>query len=299
MIHYLKQKNIDRAKWDNCVVNSQLPLVYAESWYLDCVSPNWNAFVLDDYKAVMPLPVNSKFNIKFLAQPFYCQQLGVFSLIEDDFTEFYKNVHKYFPFGWYSYNESDWKSTQNIDSITKVTCKLLLNKPYEELFKAFSQNTRRNIKKANSFNIQLDENVTIDEFIALTKQNAKTEIKPKHYEALANVIKNAKERNRGFISGCRNESGNLLAAVFWLNSPGRWIFLSANSSEEGSKQLSMFALVDNFIRKHAESDCCIDFEGSVIEGVARFYLGFGAEKHYFSHIKFNHVPFPFKFFIPI
>jgi len=300
MIYYLKHKDIDKVKWDECIAHSQLPLVYAESWYLDCVSPHWNAFVLDDYLSVMPLPVNSKFGITFLAHPFYCQQLGVFSKVKDDSESFYNKIKKTFPFGWYSFNESNCNSSSCINSESKVTCLLSLNKSYEMLSKSFSQNTRRNIKKAYSFEVQIDENVDINEFIELTKKNTKADIKSKHYESLRNVITNAKERGRGLILGARdNNNGELLAAAFWLNSPDRWIFLSANSSEKGSKNLTMFALVNYFIHKHADTNVLIDFEGSMIEGIARFYLGFGAEKHYFSHIKFNNIPFPFKYLLPL
>jgi hypothetical protein len=79
-IRHLKHSEIDLQKWDSCVQNAANALVYAESWYLDIVSPHWEALVADDYEYVMPLPVKRKFGIPFLVQPPLSQQLGVFSL---------------------------------------------------------------------------------------------------------------------------------------------------------------------------------------------------------------------------
>ncbi len=39
----------------------------------------WDALVLDDYQAVMPLTWRSKFGIRYLYQPAFTQQTGIFS----------------------------------------------------------------------------------------------------------------------------------------------------------------------------------------------------------------------------
>ena len=50
----------------------------------------------------------------------------------------------------------------------------------------------------------------------------------------------------------------------------------------------MFFLVDELIQQHADSNYQLDFEGSEIEGVARFYNGFGATNNpYFYYKKYN------------
>ena len=40
----------------------------------------------------------------------------------------------------------------------------------------------------------------------------------------------------------------------------------------------MFLLMNHIIKTHAESKKILDFEGGSLEGVARFYKGFGAEE---------------------
>src|SRR6185295_10985608 len=75
----LPHHRIDKEKWDACISGSCNPIVYAYSWYLDAVSPGWEALVEDDYCSVFPLTAKKKLGLNYLSQPYFTQQLGVFS----------------------------------------------------------------------------------------------------------------------------------------------------------------------------------------------------------------------------
>ena len=79
MIYYLKRNQLDDNKYNSCIKQSKNSRIYAFSWYLDCVADNWDALVLNDYEAVMPLPWRQKYVIKYIYPPAWTQQLGVFS----------------------------------------------------------------------------------------------------------------------------------------------------------------------------------------------------------------------------
>ena len=79
LIEYKKHSEIDRQRWDACIEGSVNRLPYALSWWLDTVCPDWDALVEDDYRAVMPLTRDRKFGFDYLYQPYFTQQLGVFS----------------------------------------------------------------------------------------------------------------------------------------------------------------------------------------------------------------------------
>ena len=79
MIVYFKHSEIDKDKWDSCINNSINGNVYALSWYLDSTCREWEALIEDDYKSVFPLTNRKKYGINYLFQPYYNQQLGVFS----------------------------------------------------------------------------------------------------------------------------------------------------------------------------------------------------------------------------
>ncbi|MFC2114343.1 hypothetical protein ACFLRI_03245 [Bacteroidota bacterium] len=74
----LTNLDINRQKWDYCVDNALRPAIYALSWYLDAVCPEWKGLVIGDYKAVMPVCWRKKAGQTYLFQPPYCQFGGIF-----------------------------------------------------------------------------------------------------------------------------------------------------------------------------------------------------------------------------
>jgi uncharacterized protein YlbG (UPF0298 family) len=85
MVHYVKREDLDIEKYNDRIENSIQSRIYAFSWYLDIVADNWDVLVLNDYEAVMPVPWKQKYFIKYVTQPFFCQQLGIFS--KEKFTK--------------------------------------------------------------------------------------------------------------------------------------------------------------------------------------------------------------------
>jgi hypothetical protein len=79
MIVYLKNSEIDREQWNNCIYASKSSKPYAYSWYLDIMAPGWEALIDDDYDSVFPLPGFSRFGIQYITTPIFLQQLGAFS----------------------------------------------------------------------------------------------------------------------------------------------------------------------------------------------------------------------------
>ncbi|HEU4859137.1 MAG TPA: hypothetical protein VFT15_04840 [Chitinophagaceae bacterium] len=77
-IQYFLHKEIDKKKWDACIANAPNGLIYGYSFYLDCMAKQWDAMVLNDYEAIMPLTWNRKYSFYYLYQPAFTASLGVF-----------------------------------------------------------------------------------------------------------------------------------------------------------------------------------------------------------------------------
>src|SRR5436190_18292486 len=100
-IQYLTQKQIDKKKWDACIAGSSNGLIYGYSFYLDALAMQWDALVLNDYEAVMPLTWNRKYGIKYLYQPPLTPQLGIFAVspvTEKLIDGFIQQANKHFRF---------------------------------------------------------------------------------------------------------------------------------------------------------------------------------------------------------
>ncbi|MDR1592001.1 MAG: hypothetical protein LBS16_03850 [Prevotellaceae bacterium] len=282
-IKHLKHNEIDIYLWDNTISRAVNTLPYAFSWYLDAVSPNWEALVSDDYCTVMPLPCKKKMGFQYLIQPLLTQQLGIFSV--ENITE---NVIRRFisaiPYRAYELRLNDANTyTRAADVYKNLT--LTLNRPYEQLADNYSGNTLRNIGRAKKRQITV-LSIDFNRFYPFW-----TELNEEKYPALPDVIQRicraAEEHNTGRYYGAFTPDSEMIAAVFTLETPHRIINLLPTSSAKGMQSSAMFLMMDFLLRREALSGKIFDFEGSRIEGVARFYAGFGGENHPYFVIRKN------------
>jgi len=96
--------------------------------------------------------------------------------------------------------------------------------------------------------------------------------------------------------GVYSKSGELLAAGAFLAHKNRLIFLLGNGSEMGKELGAMTLLMDNLIFQFANHQMELDFEGSEIEGIARFFKSFGSEKRNYYKLRKNNLPWILRLF---
>ena len=288
-IRFVSNNDIDREKWDQCIAQSPFAIAYAYGWYLDRICRKWDALIGGDYQYVMPLVNNSKFGISYIYQPFFTQQLGIFSGLPVESAiigQFLNAIPKQFRLTDMNLNLGNPILSEHFSTRNNTTYHLNLQPEISEIRAAYNSNTRRNIQKAIQNKVSISQLSDVPLFIEFTQANLKeksTEIKSRHYSALQEVANYALHNNLGEIYVARNPENKLLASVFFVQTNQASIYLAASSNQEGIEKSAMFLLIDTFIQKNAGSMMSIDFEGSNIPGVARFYAGFGGlPKTYFS-----------------
>ena len=116
----------------------------------------------------------------------------------------------------------------------------------------------------------------------------------KEFESLKSIIALGQYKGFGEIYGVYSDDNELCAAVYFCRWKNRIIYMNAASNEKGKALRAMYFLVDKFIQSHAAKDIILDFEGSMIPGVERFYQGFGAIPETYFKLKFNRLPLPLK-----
>ena len=293
MVRYLSQEQIDRKKWDACIMNSRQKLIYSLSWYLDLVATNWGGLVEGDYTSVMAIPWRKKFGLKYIYQPFYSQQLGIYSSTYPDakkFLEFYQAIPSDFRHIEYNFNHlHNFQGVKN-KITTRKNFELRLNTNYLDLFEKFSSNTQRNITKTLP-TIELREGVKVGDIVKMKRENSALNLNAEFYENLNCLIHGVMLRKKGFIVGAYI-GDKLVGSAFFAMNEGRIYYLTPVSNKEGKEKRAMFAILDYVIGKYADTGLILDFEGSQIPGVARFFAGFGAKPITYFHLKENRLPFP-------
>lgn len=301
-ITYLKHRQIDKTKWDECINRSHNRIVYAQSWYLDIVSQGWEALVEADYESVMPLTHGNKYGIKYLYQPFFTQQLGIFSgkeLNQKLNEEFLISIPSKFRFIDIALNKGNGCNLGEFQTKNNVNYELKLDKSYSEIAKGYSSNTKRNLKKAAQNKLPIIYTVSTENLIQLFRNNLGKNIKnikSEHYMLLKQIMDKSLLEQKAEIYGVNSLGGELCAGAFFLKSYDSYIFLFSATNEESKKNGAMFMIVDQFIRNHAELKITLDFEGSNIHSLARFYKSFGAEEFNYLRIKKNNLPGLIKLF---
>jgi len=289
----LKRKEIDVMRWDDLIANSTAETLYPYSWYLDAVCENWSALVVDDYRYVMPVVWKKKAGMKYIYQPFYTQQLGVFSreYVEPELIRcMLKVLYKKFRFAGMNFNVKNLVGEEKPFTVDdKSNYVLPLDRDYETHHKIFATNTQRNIRKSLEYDNIFERKLPVEELVKLKRENDVIKRSREDYRWLINLFEAIVDKNAGTIYAVRSES-KILAAAFFAFSKSRAIYLLSASSPEGKEQRGMFRIVDTFIRDHAGKNLVLDFEGSNIPSVARFFSGFGAQPEIYQGVSFSRLP---------
>ena len=244
----------------------------------------------------MPLPTRKKLGFKYAYQPVFTQQLGIYPPPPDEVTTiFYKELLKHFSFADIQLNASNPPARiGNIEFIPRNNYLLGLEKTYTELVSGYSTNTKRNISKAGKNSLQFISGIQTEEYLHFNKVNLNYNIRENELKKLKRLITFGQFKGFGQICGVYSQKNELCAAVYFCRWKNRIVYLNAVSDDVGKENGGMFLLVDTIIKMNAESDAILDFEGSMIPGVARFYAGFGASPEKYYRLKFNQLPWPLK-----
>lgn len=296
-IQYFPHSQIDKLKWNDCIETAENGLIYAYSFYLDHMSENWDALVLNDYEVVMPLTWKKKYGIKYLYQPFLTAQSGIFgkNITEKLVGEFIESIPAAFRYIDISLNTKNIFSIPTGFIIHRANYTLDLNKPYSELKNNYRENIVRNIKKAEAsgYTVVKDFNVEVVIKLAVEQMNNYDKTSLTQVTRFRSLYNYLREKNMAVTRGIKVNDMMLASSVFF-NSHNRFYYILVGNHPDGKAIGASHALIDAFIKEHSETNRLLDFEGSDIPNLAFFYSSFGAKQEVYPALKINRLPFYLK-----
>lgn len=295
-IHHLAHSEINKTRWDECVSASPQFILYGLSWYLDVVSPNWEALIIeenDSYVAVLPIPIQHKYGISFIHQPLFCQFLMIFSPKIIDYQLFVEELFKNYRFSA-KFNLAIIPSDDNLLSIKPLQTHLLdLSPDYQTIYQQYSFDRKQNLKRALKANWQLEESQDVRPMIQLFRQNHEYQIRggvaQKAYIILEKLFAEIQKRGLGKL-WYATQQGQIEAACWFVFSGNRVIYLFNAASSVGRKGNARTFLLDKFFQEHAGKNYLFDFESPTIEAIDQFYASFGAKTEVFWQVSWNKLP---------
>lgn len=284
MIRKVSRKKLAIEKYTNCLMQSVNYRIYAEYWYLDTlVGENWDCLIYNDYEAIMPLPFVRKFGIKIITQPLYCQQLGVFhgeGFSKDIFHQFEKKLHRNLVRA-YNFNEENTAMFSPKGKL-KVNQVLDISPSYEDVYTNFNSNRKRNIKSFYKNGLIVKQNFDFDNLINFKIRNTPYKLNDETLLKLLNFL----YKKELIESYSVSYDDDLIGFCIFIKSKNRLIYLNSCSNYLGKKNYVATGLINYRINKKSyDLENLLDFEGSNIPTINKYFESFGAkEKRYSSQI---------------
>lgn len=295
MIKFLNHTKINKQKWDACIEASPDPCLFSYSWYLDAVAEDWGGLVLNDYEAIMPLAFRSKYSIAVVYQPFFTRYYALSAkgnVSDKMINEFLTSIPE--RFRHIEFNLKKGKPAGKDYQLKERKFQVLdLNSTYEGLWQGYSDNTKRNIKKAQKAGLILKEGIAASEIVRLFKSTKGQELellKAKDYVSLGKLMDVCVQKGMSESWAVYNKEKELLAAAFFMMEDHRFTYLKSGLTEKGKSLGAMHLLMDALIQKFSKTAMVLDFGGSSVESVARFYKSFGGKDYVYLQVKKDNLP---------
>jgi hypothetical protein len=292
-IQYLLHEQVDKKKWDDCISNAGNSLIYGYAFYLDAMAKEWDALVLNDYEAVMPLTYNKKYGINYLYQPPFTAALGLFSknISAELLNKFLLAIPAKFKYWDIYLNHGNYFELKGFELYQRMNYILPLDKSYNDLHAAFRTSTQRNIKKFTQLKGAIKKDIPIKDIIELSTEQSKdfSKLADDDFTRMNSLYKLLHKEGNAITYGAYSNDQLVASAAFFFSGKRAYYILVGNHPD-GKTIGASHALINAFIEDHAGKDLLLDFEGSDIHSLAFFYSSFGAVEEKYCGIKLNRLP---------
>ncbi len=298
MIRYVTRAELDELKYNRCIETASQQLCYPFSWYLDEVC-RWDALVLDDYHAVMPVPVRKKMGVSYVYPPLWILQLGVFSADQYlDITPFLAQLKTTYKFIEQRCNVVN-TSTTSLDITLNEYQELDLTSSIDDLKRNFRKDRRKDLKRAEEAGLKVVWDDNQKKLITLFKHTIGKRIpnlKPSDYERLNALISVCIDKKVGRVLSVYSKEHVLLASAFILVYKDTVTILCSATDLNDRKMGANTYLIYTLIATYTKEYTTLNFGGSSRPSIASYFKSFGANTKTYPFVKYNNLPFLLRLF---
>jgi hypothetical protein len=293
MVKYISHNKINLEKWDACIDQSLNGNVYAKSFYLNYMSSEWDALILGDYEAVMPVTWRKKWQVKYLAQPAFTQQLGIFYKKEIPLSTsniFLEEIKKRFSLIDINLNHENifFKGLPK-----KCNLVIDLNPSFTEIKKGFRKDLITRALKNNLDYIFTDEYKLAIKFFREHYPQIKG-VRPQDYTQLGKLCKQLLQQELLIVPSVKSADGQLLSIALFVKDEKRIYYILGASSAKGKREDANAFLIYETIKCFSGTNLLFDFEGSDQPQIKSFFKKFNPVEEPYPFFKYNNLSAPYK-----
>lgn len=289
---------IDPVKWNSCIAKSENGLIYSQYQYLSFLTKHWAAIIIGDYDAVLALPWNSKWGIRYYQAIPFIQQLGLIGNIhKSQIPSLLELIKEYAKYGDLFFNYSNKELAMSVPTLTKTNLVLVLNQEYHSITKHYTKDLCHNLEKAKKHHPIYQTNSQFSTILEIYQKqygNRFSWISLSDFQKLKEVLAFYASNEQCLIRELIDQTTEeLLASAILLKDNKRLYLLVNVITTKGRQQSSNHLLIDQIIHEFSASDLLLDFEGSEIPGVKDFYLNYNPIEQPYFHFHHNSLVWPF------
>lgn len=302
MIRHVTYESIDQQRWDACMDASPNRLIYAYSFYLNAMAGRWNALILNDYEAVMPIPYRKKLGVQYVYQPAFIQQLGIFgnNVHESFLTEaFIQTLMHHYRFAEYTLNYANPAPHNELYHVRyRSNYVKNLHQP-EQKFNLSSPYMQKRFRRAEKNNLTYESGHDVATIIALYKtlyHQRLPDFSADDFQRFHQICMHLQSIGHPPLIRICTLNESILAAVLLFSWKGRLYNLISCLLPEGKKYLANYFLYGKCVEEFSGHGYTLDLEGSDEPGIKFFYEKLSDQHQPYPFIRFNHLPIPLRWF---
>lgn len=297
MIRIIKRRDLDLQKYDSCIDESLQSRIFGFSWYLDVTVEHWQVAVLNDYEAVMPLPVRQKFGISYVYPPFWILELGIFSKEPIDESVFIEKIKEEFRWVELRLNSANTLDLNSDFALKMQYQQLSLSDTFDRIQNAYRKDRKKDLRKAKDSGLVVkwdDDAHHLIELFQINVGQRTSNITKTDYRTLQEIIRACCKKSIGRTLSIYAADDTLVASSFVLvHKKTCTILVSAtdfSNRNNGANTLLIDSLIGNYIDKLEN----FNFGGSSIQSVGEYFKSFGATTVEYPFISWKKHPKLFK-----
>ena len=290
----------DFENWDRFVDISPQGSLFAKHFYLNAVGLPYQIRVLKKNDTIQGGIVLAKNELRLFANPLLTKYLGVLlrpiegkyvhritqekQIVEQivdhinirsfDYT-FHPEFKNWLPFYWKGYRQT-----------SRYTYRIADLKNVDQIIKNAESRIRKNIRKAEKHNIDIDDSVSLSDFYHINALSFKRQGGPIPYSfSFFSRFYHALKKYNAIKLLAAKDSKNQIHAVCGIvydNNCGYLLFNGSNPDVANVEANTL--LIMKTIKYAAKVTQAFDFEGSMIKPIERFYRGFGGKMTAYMNI---------------
>ena len=254
------------------------------------MADNWDAIIVNNYEAVFPMPFRKKWGIKYVYHPAFIQQLGLCTTTANiKVSDILPILMQHFKYADLFLNYTNCF----LNNLTeKTNFVLYLNKNYAHYRLKYKYHLKRKLNINNTKFLNYRKNYNTKEAIYTYKNlyaDKHKSINDKDYSNFLKLCEKLALQKKVFTRSVYDEKEQLLSIALFLFENDRIYNIINCTTQIGRNTISSHYLIDRLIEEFSETNNILDFEGSDLKGVKRFYENFSPKKEPYFYYKINNL----------